>query len=210
MSTLSGNGKNGSSDGETTPRDEPVIGEVPGEILELAENLRQYVDRALKVELDYDAETLPVLDAYLKVVAGGVSDRPELEPLVARAAAAYFGEVVRRRIDGFWRLRPDPNDEWHICSRRALLSLSPLGMVLDAMAKGASPDGPSPELRLSPPDQALAEERLARFPPVPEDEYYLLSTRTEVIEVVYETLREQMKAEGRESTVFEAEDYDEE
>src|SRR5205814_300436 len=79
---------------------------------------------AVGVELDYEVETLPVLDAYLRVAAAGLADRPEAEPIVTRAVAAYFGEVVRRRMDGFWRHREDPNDEWELCARRALLSMS--------------------------------------------------------------------------------------
>jgi hypothetical protein len=202
---MSGPG-NGASDEEAL---EPVLGEIPGPILELAESCRRFALGAVGVALDYDAETLPILDEYLRVAAQGIADRPELEDVVTRAAAAYFGEVVRRRLDGFWRHRPDdPSDEWELCARRTLLSFSPLGVVLESMAKTSERSGPSAELRLAPDDARLAEERLAIFPPVPEEEYYLLSTRLEVIETVYEALRERMKSEGRESLVFEEADYE--
>jgi hypothetical protein len=85
--------------------------------------------------------------------------------------------------------------------------MSPLGVVLESLAKSSEHDGPSGELRLAPDDRALAEERLARVPPVSDDEYYLLSTRQEVIETVYEALRERLRTEGRESLVFEEADY---
>jgi hypothetical protein len=88
--------------------------------------------------------------------------------------------------------------------------MSPLGVVLDVIARSTEHDGPTGELRLAPDDQRLADERLARLPPVSEEEYDLLSTRQEVIETVYETLRERLKAEGRESLVFEESDYDDE
>jgi len=214
VSGTNGFGK-GITDEHTDSTDEdalaPVLGEIPGPILELAESCRRFAMSAVGVELDYDAETLPVLDEYLKMAASGVADRPELEELVTRAAAAYFGEVVRRRVDGFWRHRPgEPNDGWELCARRALMSLCPLGVVLESLAKNPEHPGPSGELRLSPEDEELAEQRLSSIPPVSEEEYYLLSTRLEVIETVYETLRDRMKAEGRESLVFEESDYDDE
>jgi hypothetical protein len=205
-------GSNGAGNGEDDEEKPfaPVLGEIPAEILERAETCRQFALSAVGVELDYDAETLPILDQYLRVASGGVRDRPELEPLIARTVAAYFGEVARRKIDGFWRHLPDPNDEWHLCARRALMSFSPLGVVLECLAENKEHDGPSGELRLAPSDSELAEERLARLPPVSEEEFYLLSTHLEVIETVYETLRGRLEEEGRASLVFEETDYEDE
>lgn len=205
----SASGEEGSVDGGER-EEEFAIGEVPSEIFELSEQCRQYVAGALGIELDYTPETLPVLDEYLRTAAEAIGNRPELEPLVTRAAAAYFGEAVRRRIDSFWRKRNEPNAEWDLCARRVLLSINPRGMVCDALARSDERPGPSSELVLAPEDRALAEARLSMIPEVPEEEYYLLSTRLEVLEVVYETLRDQMKKEGRESIVFEEGDYDDE
>jgi hypothetical protein len=203
-------GRNGAGNGSDDDPYEGVIGDVPAEILELSESCRQFTLSAVGVELDYEVETLPVLDQYLRVAAAGLSDRPEARPVVTRAVAAYFGEVVRRRIDGFWRHRDDLNDPWELCARRALLSMSPLGVVLEILERSTEHDGPSGELRLSPEDRTVADERLGRVPPVSEDEYYLLSTREEVVETVYEALRDALRAEGRESLVFEREDYEDE
>jgi hypothetical protein len=205
-----GNGTNGAGEGGEDEPHGAVLGEIPAEILELSESCRQFALSAVGVELDYDVETLPILDEYLRMASAGLKDRPEAAPVVTRAVAAYFGEVVRRRIDGFWRHREDPNDEWELCARRALLSLSPLGVVLDVLAASTEHDGPTGELRLSPEDQRLADERLARLPAVSDEEYYLLSTRQEVVEIVYEALRGRLKAEGRESLVFEESDYEDE
>jgi hypothetical protein len=210
VATANGHGGTDEQDDPEGTGDEPHLGDVPVALLELSENCRQFVQRALGVELEYDVETLPVLDAYLQMAGSGVADRPEAEPLVASTVAAYFGEVVRRRIDGFWRRRPALPDEWQLCARRTFLSMSPLGIVLESLARGADHPGPSAELALAPDDRLIAEARLSVFPPVPETEYYLLSTRLEVIETVYEALRENMKAEGRESLVFEDADYEDE
>ncbi|HVW26887.1 MAG TPA: hypothetical protein VHC69_16075 [Polyangiaceae bacterium] len=204
-------GENGAGNGSDDDHPyEGVLGDVPAEILELSESCRQFVVSAVGVELDYEVETIPVVDEYLRAAAAGLSDRPEARPVVTQAVAAYFGEVVRRRIDGFWRHRDDPNDPWELCARRALMSMSPLGVVLEILERSTEHDGPSGEPRLSPQDAKIADERLERLPPVSEDEYYLLSTREEVIETVYEALRDALRAEGRESLVFEASDYDDE
>ncbi len=201
-------GENGGGNGIDDDPYAGVLGDVPAEILELSENCRQYALSAVGVELDYEVETLPILDEYLRMAAAGLKDRPEAAPVVTGTVAAYFGEVVRRRIDGFWRHLDDPNDPWELCARRALLAMSPLGIVLEILERSTEHDGPSGELKLAPEDRKLADERLARVPPVSEEEYYLLSTREEVIETVYEALRDGLKAEGRESLVFEPSDYE--
>jgi hypothetical protein len=201
---------NGASDGNGEDPLEPLVGEVPPPVAELAESARTFVLSAIGVELDYEPETLPVLDAYVQTARRGVGDRPEALPVVAQAIGAYFGEVLRRRVDGFWRHRGDPNDPWEVCGRRALFQVSPLGIALECLAESDEHEGPSAELRLAPEDDALARERTEAMPPVPESEYYLFSTRLEVIEAVVETLRERMREEGRESLVFEESDYEDE
>lgn len=198
---------NPDSNGDDGPL-EPVLGEVPREILELAENCRAYVFQAIGVELDYEAETLPVLDEYLRRAASTAEDRPDAARLVATTAGAYFGEVVRRRLDGFWRKVGDHETDWQLCARHAFLAMSPAGMVFESLARGGEHAGPSSELVLVPDDERVAEARLAQMPPVPEEEYLLLSTRLEVIEVVYDTLRDQMRSEGRDTITYEPSDYE--
>jgi hypothetical protein len=200
--------ENGASNGtDEQPEEELAIGEVPMAVHELAEACRRFVLSAVGVELDYSAETLPLVDEYLRVVKQSIVDRPETEPIVAGAIGAYFGEVIRARIDGFWRRKDKDSEEWLLAARRAYLSMSPLGMVLEAIAEGKERPGPSAELEFPEDERPAVETRLSVFPPVSEDEYYLLSTRLEVIEVVYEALRERMKADGRESLVYDEEDY---
>lgn len=187
---------------------DPVFGEIPREILELAENCRSYVLQAIGVELDYEAETLPILDEYLKRAESTLDRRPTAARLVAATGGAYFGEVIRRRIDGFWRKLGDAETDYQLCARHALLAMSPAGMVLEALSRGVEHDGPSADLVLAPDDERAAADRLAALPPVAEADYYLLSTRLEVIEVVHEMLRERMRDEGREGIVFEPSDYE--
>jgi hypothetical protein len=194
-------------DGDGGPL-QPVWGEVPREILELAENCRSYVLQAIGVELDYEPETLPILDEYLGRARTTLDERPDAARLSAVTAGAYFGEVVRRKLDGFWRKTGGAEADWQLCGRHALLALNPAGMVFESLALGADHEGPSAELVLAPDDKRAAESRLAEMPPVSEDEYFLLSTRLEVVETVHEMLRDQMRREGREAITFEESDYE--
>src|SRR5262245_22831813 len=123
-----------------------AIGDVPIPIFELAEGCRRFVHSAVGVELDYSQDTLPILDEYLRVVRKSVADRPGLEAVVTGSIAAYFGEVVRQHIDGFWRRDPRDQEHWLLAARRAYLSMSPLGIVLESLAEGAERPGPAATL----------------------------------------------------------------
>lgn len=180
----------------------------PDEITELDAACREYVRRALGVELDGTADTLPVLDHYLSLVRGTLEERPELVPLLTRAVGAYFGEVVRRTIGGFWLLPDADVHHWRVCLAPVFLSLDPVGGAYDALYGTSDHDGPSAEIHLAPEDREPVEQRLAALPPVGEDEYFLLSTRLEVVEIATEALRGQMIAGGQEDVVFEPADYE--
>jgi hypothetical protein len=163
----------------------------PEEIAERAQTLLVYVRQALGFELDQTADTLPVLDHYLGLVHESLDARPELLPVVARAVAAYFGEVVRGELPSFWaRMGPSPAD-YYLCLRPVFLALRPLGVAYDVLTRGGDHDGPSPELLLLREERAAVERRLGDLPPVPTTEYYLLSTRLEAIQIAAEALRAQ-------------------
>ena len=59
------------------------------------------MEAAVGVRLDFEPETLPVLDHYVATRRAELTDKPETMGLVARAVGAYFGEVVRRRLRPF-------------------------------------------------------------------------------------------------------------
>ena len=83
----------------------------PQAIADFAEQAAEYVRRSLKLELEYDSETMPLLDHYLREASGG---RPETLALVAAAAGAYFGEVVRRLVGGTWQLGSSEPEHWRL------------------------------------------------------------------------------------------------
>jgi hypothetical protein len=179
----------------------------PDPVPEYATACLDYVRRALGFELDFTAETLPVLDHYLAGVRAEVLERPEIGGLVARAAGAYFGEVVRTVVPGFWRI-PSPNvHDWQLCARLAFLWVNPIGIAFDAVYRSSEHEGPRSILRCAPEDREYLERRLATVPPVPEDQYYLLTTRLEVLEVANEALHARLEEQGYGETELGEEDY---
>jgi hypothetical protein len=179
----------------------------PDPVPEYATACLEYVRRALGFELDFTAETLPVLDHYVSTVQETVRERPEIAPLVARATGAYFGEVVRTVIPGFWRI-PSPNvHDWQLCSRVAFLWVNPVGIAYDALHGSSEHDGPRSIVRCAPEDRQFLERRLETLPPVPEDQYFLFTTRLEVLEVANEALHARLEEQGYSETELGDEDY---
>jgi hypothetical protein len=66
------------------------------------------VKQSVGFTLDFEPETLPVLDHYVELARKAVHERKETAPLVAQAIGAYLGEVTRRKYGGFWRTEDDP------------------------------------------------------------------------------------------------------
>jgi hypothetical protein len=179
----------------------------PDEIVELVVACVRFVKDAFGIELDFTPDTLPVLDHYLIAARETLADRLPLRELVWRCAGAYFGEMVRRRYNGFWSVPNQDVHTWRVNQRHALLSFNPVGMVAEAMAGSDQGDGPTGALRLARPDQAEVARRLSEIPPLPEDQYYLLSTRIEVIETVVEHLRVRLDQSGQADFEFDPDDY---
>jgi hypothetical protein len=126
---------------------------------------------------------------------------------VGRALGAYFGVVLRARFSGFWRV-PSPNvHDWQLCFRGVFLWMNPIGVGFDALYGSEEHDGPRSHLRTAPEDRDFLKLRLEAIPPVPEDEYYLFTTRYDVIETSVETLAARLEATGYGGSEFSEEDY---
>jgi hypothetical protein len=203
-----------------TPEQEPIdapdgqepdlgVSDPPPEaVAELAIACVDYVERALGVTLDFTDETLPVLDHYLITARGDLAARPEVARVLARTVGAYFGEVLRHEFGGFWRIPLAENvHDWQWCSRAVFLALNPIGVAFDALYGGDGHDGPGSRLRVLAEDRGLVDARLAAMPPVPEAEYYRLTTRIEVIEVATIALRARMAETGYDGIEFDEGDY---
>ena len=180
----------------------------PEAISDLVRACLAYVKRSLGTDLDFSPETLPLLDHYLIEVQGELEQKPELAELTAQAAGAYFGEVLRRQMRGFWRTPTENLHDYQVCSSVAFVSINPFGVAYDALYGGTEYQGPRSNLRVAPEDVGYVSARLATVPEVPEEQYYLLTTRLEAIEITVEALRARLDEEGYSEMEYTLEDYE--
>ncbi|HTJ84213.1 MAG TPA: hypothetical protein VL400_20980 [Polyangiaceae bacterium] len=185
----------------------------PPQIAELAEACLRFVERVVGVKLDYTLETLPLLDHYLEHARLTIAQKKEgaesLE-IVAQAAGAYFGEVVRRRYASWWRLEPDAADH-RIELHQVFLTLYPVAMMLEALT--LDPSKPAQALGtagfdLDEEDRAAAAARLNELPEAPIEEFVAPSTRLEVLDIVLDAVRADHLRQGASSLELEPGDYD--
>jgi len=171
------------------------------------------VERALGVTLDYEPETLPVLDHWVQQARHEASARPEAATVVAHAAGAYFGEVVRRRYPSWWRADGDDPGAFRIELEPVYLSFSPVQVIADALFHGGEGEGEDEatsmeQLEIDDADRAAVSARLAELPPVPEDEFFAPSTRLEVLDIAVEAIRARRLAEGEPEASLGPDDYE--
>ncbi len=159
---------------------------VPPRVREYAEQVVTYVRRALGVTLEYDSDTLPVLDHYLRTVqetAG--TEQPATLQLIIVTAGAYFGEVVRRRMGGRWELS-EQDIEWRMVLPTGL-NFAPAGFAAAAIAQ-ADLDDVDSELDAPPRMKPYVQQALQRMGEVSVDDYYSLCGRLDTLEHIHEVL----------------------
>jgi len=156
--------------------------EVPSRVREYADQAVSYVRSALGISLEYDSDTLPILDHYLRSVP---SEQPATLQLVIATSGAYFGEVVRRRLGGRWEASGD-DTEWRMVLPTGL-NFSPPGFVAAAIAQSDLADLDS-ELDAPPRMRPYVQQALARMGEVPINEYYSLCNRLDTVEHIHEVL----------------------
>ena len=187
----------------------------PERVRELAEACVRFVERAVGVKLDYEAETLSLLDHYLEEGRKAAREKPETANLVAHAAGAYFGEVVRRRHASWWRTEGDDPAFYRIELESAYLSFSPVQLMADALLRSdeesTEEEDASERFELDPDDRDAVAERLAELPPVSDRDFYAPSTRLEVIDIAVEAIRARRMGEGDQpEAALRPEDYESE
>ena len=154
---------------------------IPPQVQEYADQTVEYVRRALGLALEYDSNTLPLLDHYLRTVP---SEQPAAVELVVTTAGAYFGELVRRTLGGRWDIASEDLTEWRIVLPTGL-QFSPLGLVAAAIARTDLDDFDT-ALDAPPRMMPYVADALARMGEVTEDEFYSLCGRLDTIEHVHE------------------------
>jgi len=159
-----------------------MLDPTPPRVREYAEQAVAYVQRALDIKLEYDSDTLPVLDHYLRTVP---SDQPAALQLVVATAAAYFGETVRNVLGGRWELGSS-EAEWRIVLPTGI-HFSPAGFVAAAVAQADLEDLDS---EIGAPARMLPhlQQALARMGELTVEEYYSLCGRLDTLEHVHEVL----------------------
>lgn len=163
---------------------------VPPRVREYADQVVTYVRNALGVTLEYDSDTLPVLDHYLRTVDHGT--QVATLQLVITTSGAYFGEVVRRRLGGRWELGGGSDSErgkdveWRMVLPTGL-NFQPAGFVAAAIAQ-ADLDDLDSELDAPPRMRPYVQQALARMGEVSIEDYYSLCGRLDTLEHVHEVL----------------------
>jgi hypothetical protein len=158
---------------------------VPARVSEYADQVVAYVRRAIGLTLEYDSDTLPLLDHYLRTLAEVGAEQPATVQLVVATAGAYFGEVVRRRLGGRWEIA-DEDIEWRVVLPTGL-NFAPAGVVATAIAK-ADLDDVDSELDAPPRMRPYVQRALERMGEVSVEDYYSLCGRLDTLEHVHEVL----------------------
>jgi hypothetical protein len=156
--------------------------QAPPQIREYADQAVTYVRRALGVTLEYDSDTLPVFDHYLRTVP---EQQRSMIELVVAIGGAYFGEVVRRRLGGRWE-PGDKDGEWRVVLPTGL-NFSPSGFVASAIVQ-ADLDDVDSELDAPPRMRPYVQRALERMGEVSVEDYYSLCGRLDTLEHVHEVL----------------------
>jgi hypothetical protein len=155
---------------------------VPARVREYADQVVSYVRNAIGVTLEYDSNTLPLLDHYLRNVPEG---QPQTIQLVIATAGAYFGEVVRRQLGGRWELATE-DIEWRMVLPTGL-NFAPAGFVAAAIAR-ADLDDLDSEFDAPPRMRPYVQQALERMGEVSIEDYYSLCGRLDTLEHVHEVL----------------------
>lgn len=180
---------------------------VPASIVDLCQSASDFVERSVGIRPDFTPETLSLVDHYAQIAREELQNRPEVLDVTAQAIGAYFGEVVRRELAGFWRIPSANQNDWQICGRAAFVAINPLGVGYDAIRQGTDHSGPSSQLKVAPEDRQAVEQRLANLPPVAETDFYTFCTRLEVLEVVMEVARAEAQKRGYDEILYDEDDY---
>jgi hypothetical protein len=153
------------------------VSKTPEAVSEYVRAAVDYVRRAVGMVLDGSDESLAVLDHYVAQIP---KDKPAMVALVAPAVGAYFGEVLRRRFGGRWRLDGEPVT-WRLEVGDGAVSVAPIALALAAI-HGEDIEGLDTEVHVpveERPDLAAALERTA---PVTAEYFYSLTGRFETLE----------------------------
>jgi hypothetical protein len=201
---LNGSAENGEETAAEEAEETPAP--APPEVRELVASCVRFVQTKFGVALDGTSDTLSLLDAYVQDARNSVAERPETLQLVASSIGAYFGEVVRLAFGATWVTVGD-HIAWRLCFERVYLAFNPIGMAIEAIT-GEEATGTGAHLEMESDDREQLERRLASLGEVDADEYYLPTTRFDVIEIAVASIHARMVEQGLGDVTFSPDDYE--
>jgi len=170
----------------------PAGPNAPPAIAEYAQTCVRYVQTAVGAALDFQPETLPLLDHYLRTARSEAATRPETLPLLATVAGAYIGEVLRAVFDCRWAVALQDPEDWTIEFPDLPIRVFPVAIAREAI--NGKPDSEAETIVIDGEDRDAVAERLDRLPQVSEEDYIAPSTRLEVLEIAVEVIRARRNA----------------
>jgi hypothetical protein len=183
------------------PRDAPP----PTAVAELAAACVRFVAAKYKVPLDFEPETLSLVDQYVRDGREELRAKPEALELLQASIGAYLGETMRRAFGATWFCEGD-YDGWRLDFTFVYLTFNPIGMAREALAL-ATADGWHAHLEADAGEREILEQRLASLGEIDEEEYYAPTTRFDVVEIAVDTLRAKMQDDGNADVTFGPDDY---
>jgi hypothetical protein len=141
---------------------------------------RNYVKRAVGVDLDDSEESLAYVDHYIASTARAEALKPEVLALVAPALGAYLGQVAIARFGGKWVIEGADPTKWRVELAPAPLTFQPVGMAAEAL-RGEEVDGYDASFTTREDLMGPLDEALEATPPVDEAYYYSLTGRLETL-----------------------------
>lgn len=155
----------------------------PERILEFVTRAVDAVRNAVGISLEFDSDTLPLLDHYIREVPDA---SPDAAALIAAMTGAYFGETVRQCLGGSWKSETEDPAQWRIVLPGGL-SFSPVRLALAATLRDETGEG-NADFQAPPQLMVELEGALERMGSVTATEYYSLSCRFDTLEHLQEIL----------------------
>ena len=185
------------------------IAKAPAVVTQFADGCVRAVRRSLGVGLEFDPETIPLLDHYLTLLP----DRPRsptrdpVHGLVAAMAGVYFGEVVRRLFPCRW-VAPEDADplDWRLEFEYCFLTFYPVAIAWEIILRRDSPTCTAAYL-LDESTRCQIAERLDSLPGATIDDYYTFAQRLETLVLTAGWLAERVRQSGRKPKIVEPQRY---
>lgn len=181
------------------------MGDLLDKVREFSESLVRSVDEALQVRLDYTPDTLPFLDHYLEHCRVN-SLRPEFLQLLAPMVACYFGEVVTRTYEARWVAPENEIATWRVEFCRCFLFFNPMGVAVETFLEKES-DGVPGAFQVSLEQRKGIQEILESQPSVLEKDFYTLTVRWEILDLIHAHLIESHLLSGRKPEMIDERQY---